>query len=314
MKYCLTLYTILCIMPMALAQYVTIEFTNGDFTVSNMVSINKAESDVSTWRESANSLEQVFYQYNFPDDLQTYKALFHDSGYPEYISDVYDDWRQKMNGVEITGNSVFYGLHRGNQAAIISHTIYTGDIGFQNAMLFYRIQGKWHPVKSSILRESMDMNDFFSIIHQEFLEEVIDPSENGDIVEFTHQLEECSGSQEKLQVMCFVSTLEGWVINDRITQLEKESPVFRKRLVKRTSIPDYDPVHLNSLATQYELSDQHRSLVIHYADREEWMLVANTLRLYDADTPLDELYSQLNAVIGIPVLKAFDVTGENPSN
>lgn len=272
------------------------------FSDGAQFSIHRVEivtDGLDSWHHSGNPLNDMFYTYNFPADLDAYKSVFYKNGYPDGIDTVYASWRPKMNTITITPECIFYGLLDGIEVACIQYFYKQHADQVQMSFLAKRVEGKWYPIGSASMARYQPVMALMATLQPELVACLLVPDPKSPSNDAAQQLRTiCLTGKQSITEACLYDIAETWGMSDSPSDLQKENQLFKKRLSQ--DLPENQRAAIDKTLSEYILSlglpEEGARRALYYFSKNENMKAIWILRAYGLKTDNNTLFAALNKI------------------
>ena len=283
------------------------------------IRIHKVEetNDVlAAWKQESQPLKQMFFTYNFPASLDSYKSIFYQGEYPSDIESIYPEWRPKMERITIKPQAIFYGLLDGLEVACIQYYFSEASDQIQMSFLAKRIEGKWYPVGSKLMAKYQHVMAFFATLQAPLAACLIKPDPKSSSNEAAQELlAACSGSMQTLTETCVYSLAESWGMSLNIADVAKEKQLFKNRINR--VMPDAQQREVEKATVDYiqnlQITEEGKKRAQYYFSKNETMKAIWVLRAYGLTTDNANLFADLNRIQQTSQYRTFTVKPEGQS-
>ncbi len=295
----------------------SMRFTDGTVFVVRQVAI--CDEPFETWKGNTNPLKDMFYKYNFPDDVNQYKSLFYQGGFPAGIDNIYTTWRAQMNAIRIFPEVIFYGTLDNEPVACIQYSFTEDDARMQMSFLAKQVSEQWYPIGGAAMAHYQHVMGLFAVLHGELAACIIHPNTMSAYNDPAQQLiTTCSTGDHVLQESCLYGLTEKWGTSSQKTDQSREAEVFKKRWYRENEQPSTGDTRLTSLRTylaQQDLPDEAIRRAMYYFSKNEAMKAISVLQENGLQEDLQKLFKDLNTILETHQYRLIEVASkENTQN
>lgn len=302
-------------MVISMAGPITIQFSEG--TIYRTHKIEIVQESFEQWKGNANGLKQLFYAYNYPDNIDQYKSLFYKGNYPGEIEEVYADWRTKMNSVTMNAQGIFYGQLDGQEVACIQYGFSQDKHTIQMGFLAKRIEGKWYPLDGLQMAQYQHVMGFFGTLQPEFLACLVTSDPSSVFNQSARALlNRCSTDGATLTEECIFDAAEKWGTSQDPVQVDQEAKLFKNRYYMQ--MDEYNKKSISNALDNYiqtlGLPEEGFQKVRYYFSKNETVKAVSTLYAYGLEIDKKTLFETLNDIQQTNQYRTFEQTIQEKPN
>ncbi len=295
----------------------TIQFTDG--VILHIHHVDVVGDPFSDWKNNSQSLQALFYAYNYPENIGAYKNLFFQNNYPSHIDEVYTDWQSKMNQVSIHPQAIFYGELDHVEMACIQYYYSENGNNIQMSFLAKQMEGKWYPFETKQNAMYQDVMGLMAVLTPEMAESLIDDHALSPVTGAAMALlQSCGTDHQTITEACLYDMAEEWGTSEDGKEQMQEKMMFRNRMTQPKTTAELQAMQdaLRSYVQTLSLPDEAARKVMYYFSKNEGMKAISTMYANGVAKDNKELFADLNRIQHTTQYKSmqYDVPEKPKSN
>jgi hypothetical protein len=294
-------------MPQIRAGALIIQFEDG--SILSIQKMDVEDADLLTWKNADSPLKAMFCTYNFPENIDAYKKIFFQNGFPSHIDEVYSSWMAQMKSVTIHTQAIFYGLLDNVEIACIQYFFTQDGNSIQMSFFAKRMAGNWYPMDTKENAKYQGVMALCATLYPPLVSQILKPESSSPCSMAAQELlNSCSTDGRTLTEECLYHMAEKWGTSDLAQDQEKENMLFRSRMIQEMEPSRRRGINesLTSYLASLSINDEARKKAQYYFSKNEAMKAVSVLYENGLDKTKKELFDDLNRVQQTSQYKTFD--------